>query len=76
MNAPVIVGSRRTVAAIVGRDALAELALDLSAFAQVLASEAPRASAASLQTCIGSVREIVAGMGETLKTVVEAEAAR
>jgi len=73
MSAHLIVGGPRTGAAVLEREALAELALDLSAFAKVLAERAPRASAAALDQCIGRMRDVVASMKDTLAGVGVAE---
>jgi hypothetical protein len=62
----------KTEQSIIARDAIAELALDLSALAEIVADHAPRASLPALEKAIHGLRDGVLMIGQTFR---EAEAA-
>ena len=67
--------ARRSVAAILARDALAELVLDLAATAEAIADHAPRASLDRLEKAILALRTRVPSIGMTFREI-EAAAKR
>ena len=62
----------KTAQSVLARDAIAELALDLSALAEIVADHAPRASLPVLEKAIHGLRAGVLMIGQTFR---EAEAA-
>lgn len=62
----------KTTQSILARDAIAELALDLCAIAELVADNAPRASLPTLEKAIHGLRAGVLMIGQTFR---EAEAA-
>lgn len=72
MNAPANINPSKTVQSILARDTIAELALDLSALAEIVANNATRASLPRLEKAIHGLRAGVLLIGQTFR---EAEAA-
>ncbi len=72
MSAPTVVHRSKCAASILSRDAIAELASDLAATAEIVADYAPRSSLASLEKAIHALRSGVLLIGMTFR---EAEAA-
>jgi hypothetical protein len=66
--------SRRQVASVLARDALAEMALDLAVTAEAIADYAPRASLPMLEKSIFALRAGVLQIGMTLREAQAAEA--
>lgn len=73
MTAPMLPHPSKTVASILARDALAELALDLAATAEILAEHAPRASLPTLEQTIHALRAGVLLIGKTFRDAEDAE---
>lgn len=62
----------KSVASILARDAIAELALDLAATAEIVADHAPRSTLPTIERAIHALRAAVLMIGQTFR---EAEAA-
>lgn len=72
MTAHLLPHPAKTTQSILARDAIAELALDVRALAELVADNAPRASLSTLEKAIHGLRAGVLMIGKTFR---EAEAA-